>query len=92
MLLHLAAACIETEQGGVRVTPWLQSPSNPRAFAAGDVAASPGKPLTPVAVFEGKIAASNMLKDKRTEPDYTGVPSVVFTIPELDEENRRIAE
>lgn len=24
-----------------------------------------------------------MLKDKRTEPDYTGVPSVVFTIPEL---------
>ncbi|PSK81803.1 glutathione reductase (NADPH) [Limimaricola soesokkakensis] len=81
--LDLAAAGIETENGGVKVTPWLQSPSNPRIFAAGDTAASPGKPLTPVAVFEGKIAASNMLKDKRTEPDYTGVPSVVFTIPEL---------
>ena len=36
-----------------------------------------------MAVFEGKIAASNMLKDRQTEPDYTGVPSVVFTIPEL---------
>ncbi|MFW8635868.1 dihydrolipoyl dehydrogenase family protein [Cribrihabitans pelagius] len=81
--LDLAAAGIETEHGGVKVTPWLQSTSNPRVFAAGDAAASRGKPLTPVAVFEGKIVASNMLKDKRTEPDYTGVPSVVFTIPEL---------
>ncbi|MWD30096.1 NAD(P)/FAD-dependent oxidoreductase, partial [Aquicoccus sp. SCR17] len=81
--LELVAAGIETEQGGVKVMPWLQSPSNSRIFAAGDAAASPGKPLTPVAVFEGKIAASNMLKEKRKEPDYTGVPSVVFTIPEL---------
>ena len=81
--LNLTAAGIETEHGGVKVTPWLQSTSNLRIFAAGDAAASPGKPLTPVAVFEGKIAASNMLKGERTEPDYTGVPSVVFTIPEL---------
>lgn len=81
--LDLTAARIEAENGGVKVTSWLQSPSNPRIYAAGDAAASPGKPLTPVAVFEGKIAASNMLKDTQTEPDYTGVPSVVFTIPEL---------
>ncbi len=81
--LDLDAARIETRNGGVKVTPWLQSTSNPRVFAAGDAAASPGKPLTPVAVFEGKIAASNMLKGAQTEPDYTGVPSVVFTIPEL---------
>ena len=63
--------------------PWLRSPSNPRIFAVGDAAASSGKPLTPVAVFEGKIAASNMLKDRQTEPDYTDVPIVVFIIPAL---------
>jgi glutathione reductase (NADPH) len=39
--------------------------------------------LTPVAVFEGKVAASNMLKGNHSMADYTGVPSVVFTIPEL---------
>lgn len=81
--LNLRAAGIDTEHGGVKVTLWLQSTSNPCVFAAGDAAASPGKPLTPFAVFEGKIAASNMLRNKRTEPDYTGVPRVVFTIPEL---------
>lgn len=81
--LDLEAANITTKNGGVDVKSWLQSTSNPRIWAAGDAADSAGKPLTPVAVFEGKIAASNMLKGKLTVPDYTGVPSVVFTIPEL---------
>ena len=40
-------------------------------------------PLTPVAVFEGKVAASNMLKNTTTTPDYNGIPTAVFTIPEL---------
>ena len=39
--------------------------------------------MTPVAVFEGKVAASNMLKATTTVPDYAGVPTAVFTIPEL---------
>ncbi len=40
-------------------------------------------PLTPVAVSEAKVAASNMLKGTTTTPDYTGIPTAVFTIPEL---------
>lgn len=61
----------------------LQSVSNPAVYAAGDAADTPGMPLTPVAVFEGKVAVSNMLKDKTVVPNYDGMPTVVFTVPEL---------
>ncbi|MDA3921963.1 MAG: hypothetical protein PF501_14975 [Salinisphaera sp.] len=65
------------------VNQYLQSVSNPAVYAAGDAADTIGPPLTPVAVFEGKVAASNMLKGNHKTPDYRGVPSVVFTIPAL---------
>jgi glutathione reductase (NADPH) len=81
--LDLPAGGIDATRRGVTVHPHLQSTSNPAVFAAGDAAASPGQPLTPVAVFEGKVAASNMLKGGTRAPDYTGVPSAVFTVPEL---------
>lgn len=81
--LDLAAAGIERTVSGIRVNAHLQSVTNPAIYAAGDAADTPGPRLTPVAVFEGKVAASNMLKGNHAEPDYRGVPSVVFTIPEL---------
>ena len=52
-------------------------------YAAGDSADTPGMPVTPVAVFEGKVAASNMVNGTTRTPDYAGVPTAVFTIPEL---------
>ena len=81
--LDLDAAGIEWDEHGVQVAAHLQSTSNPAVYAAGDAANSPGMPLTPVAVFEGKVAASNMLKATTTAPDYAGVPTAVFTVPEL---------
>ncbi|MEO7269472.1 MAG: NAD(P)/FAD-dependent oxidoreductase [Knoellia sp.] len=81
--LDLAAAGVEWDEHGVRVAAHLQSTTNPAVYAAGDSANTPGMPLTPVAVFEGKVAASNMLKGATTIPDYAGVPTAVFTIPEL---------
>ncbi|WP_141336929.1 dihydrolipoyl dehydrogenase family protein [Ornithinimicrobium kibberense] len=81
--LDLDAAGVQSDEDGVRVAAHLQSTSNPAVYAAGDAASTPGMPLTPVAVFEGKVAASNMLKGTTTAPDYTGVPTAVFTIPEL---------
>ncbi|MGH1525382.1 dihydrolipoyl dehydrogenase family protein [Leifsonia sp. L25] len=81
--LNLDAAGIAHDEHGVSVHPHLQSVSNPRVYAAGDAAHTQGQPLTPVAAIEGKVAASNMLKDAAVVPDYTGIPTAVFTVPEL---------
>jgi len=81
--LGLEAAGVEYGPRGVDVAAHLQSITNHAVYAAGDSADTPGMPLTPIAVFEGKIAASNMLKSATTVPDYGGVPTAVFTIPEL---------
>jgi len=81
--MNLEKAGIEYGERGIRVNEYLQSVSNPRVYAAGDAADSGGFPLTPVAALEGLIAASNILKGNHIQPDYTGVPTVVFTIPPL---------
>ncbi|MBT2502882.1 NAD(P)/FAD-dependent oxidoreductase [Curtobacterium sp. ISL-83] len=82
--LNLAAANVAVSSRGVTVAGHLQSTTNPAVYAAGDVADTAGSPLTPVAVSEGKVAASNMLKGAATIPEYTAVPSTVFTLPELN--------
>ena len=81
--LGLDAAGVEWGQRGVHVREHLQATTNPAVWAAGDSADTDGLPLTPVAVSEAKVAASNMLKATTTTPDYTGIPTAVFTIPEL---------
>jgi glutathione reductase (NADPH) len=81
--LGLEAAGVDYGPRGVNVAGHLQSITHPAVYAAGDSADTPGMPLTPIAVFEGKIAASNMLKSATNVPDYGGVPTAVFTIPEL---------
>ena len=57
--------------------------SNPAVYAGGDAAATDGMPLTPVAGYEGDIAAENILEGNRRKPDYSGIPTIVFTIPSL---------
>jgi glutathione reductase (NADPH) len=83
--LDLARANVETDaRGAVKVNEWLQSVTNPRVYAAGDAAASPGAmPLTPVAGHQSAIIASNLLHRNSKRPDYRGVSSVVFTTPAL---------
>lgn len=81
--LNLEAAGVDYSDKGIVVAPHLQSTTNSAVFAAGDLADTDGMPLTPVAVIEGKVAASNMLKDTQTAPDYAGIPTAVFTVPEV---------
>ena len=81
--LGLDAAGVEWGEHGMQVADHLQSTTNPAVWAAGDSADTEGMPLTPIAVSEAKVAASNMLKDTTSTPDYAGIPTAVFTIPEL---------
>ncbi len=81
--LGLERGGVEFGSRGITVSEHLQSTTNSGVWAAGDAASTRGMPLTPVAVFEGKVAATNMLAGTTTVPDYTGVPTTVFAIPEL---------
>jgi glutathione reductase (NADPH) len=81
--LDLPKAGVEQERGGIKVNEFLQSVSNPAIYAAGDSAATSGPPLTPVAGYEGRVVVANLLKGNHLKPDYSGIPSVVFTVPPL---------
>ena len=81
--LGLEEANVDHGPRGVTVNEFLQSVSNPAIYAAGDVSATAGPPLTPVAGYEGSIVAANILEGNRRKPDYAGIPSVVFSIPNL---------
>ncbi len=80
--LNLAAGGVAVDRGRLQLTRGLQSKSNARVYAAGDVAAN-GPPLTPVSSHDAKVVAANMLDDADARPDYLGVPSVAFTVPPI---------
>jgi glutathione reductase (NADPH) len=81
--LDLEVAGVAHEKDGVSVNDYLQSVTNPSVYAAGDAVASGGFPLTPVAGMQGGLVASNLLEGNHRTPNYTGIPSVVFTTPPL---------
>jgi glutathione reductase (NADPH) len=81
--LNLTAAAVETDKQAIKVNNYLQSISNSAVYAAGDVSASGGPPLTPVAGYEGRVVAANLLEGNHLKARYVGVPTVAFTIPAL---------
>ena len=80
--LDLETGGVANDRGRLILNAYLQSVSNPAVFAAGD-AAQTGPPLTPVSSHDAKVVAANLLKGNHRQPDYRGVPSVVFTIPPM---------
>ena len=81
--LNLAAASVQAEERGVLVNEYLQSVSNRAVYAAGDAAATGLPALTPVASYDGRIVASNLLKGNHRKVERIAVPTVAFTIPPI---------
>jgi glutathione reductase (NADPH) len=81
--LELDAAEVKYSDAGIQVNRYLQSVSNERVYAAGDVVDSPAPPLSPVASHDGRIVAKNLMEGNQFEPEYGPVPTAVYTVPGL---------
>jgi glutathione reductase (NADPH) len=81
--LQLEAGGIEWDVHGVKVNEYLQSISNPAVYSAGDAAASGNPPLSPVAGYEGRIVAANLLHGNTQKAAAGPIPSVAFTVPPI---------
>lgn len=79
--LNLKAAHIEHEGHYIFLDEFLRSRSNPDVFVAGDPTSS--AQLSPVATYEGKIVGHNLTNVKMISPNYSAIPSCIFTIPAL---------
>ena len=79
--LDLDRAGVEVDDGGHIKIDTAQRTSNPNIWAAGDVATGPQ--FVYVAATSGKIAARNALNGSTDSVDYTGLPHVVFSSPQL---------
>ncbi|MBW3614713.1 MAG: NAD(P)/FAD-dependent oxidoreductase, partial [Actinobacteria bacterium] len=82
--LDLAVAGVERDAAGFITVDDTQRSSNPRVFAAGDVSGAPQ--FVYVAAAAGRVAALNALGASGHQParvDYTGLPAVIFTRPQL---------
>src|SRR5262245_50860960 len=81
--LALDVGGVRFSRGGIAVNQYLQSVSNPLVYAAGDCADTDGPASTPVAGYEGRIVAANLLEGNHVTPRYDAIPSVAFTVPPL---------
>lgn len=80
--MNLEAVNVKVSEKGVVVTSKLQSISNSRIYACGDVS-DHSLPLTPLSGLEGQVVAENILKNDSKDIEIPIVPSVVFTMPNI---------
>lgn len=80
--LQLDKAGVEADDNGIVVNDHLQSKSNPKVYACGDVS-NKSLPLTPLSGLQGYIVGNNVVKENSKILDVPCVPSTVFTTPNL---------
>ena len=79
--LNPDAAKIELDQSAVKINEYLQSVSAPHIYAVGDSAGK--RQQSPVAWYEGPIAAHNAIKGNERKVDFSVFPTAIFTIPAI---------
>lgn len=79
--LGLERAGIQTDRRGAVVVDETLRTTNPRVWAAGDVAGAPQ--FVYVAAYEGTLAAENSLTGAGRRVDFTALPRVTFTSPQI---------
>jgi mercuric reductase len=79
--LELEKAAVDLDdRGGLALDETLRT-TNPNVFAAGDVTGAPQ--FVYVAAAQGTLAAENAITGGRREMDYTALPRVTFTSPNI---------
>lgn len=79
--LGLDAAGVKINDRGFVTVDETQRTSNPRVYAAGDVTGGPQ--FVYVAAAQGRVAARNATTGSDHRVDYTGLPAVIFTRPQV---------
>lgn len=79
--LNLEDAGVEIDERGAIVVDEQLRTSNPHVWAAGDVTLGPQ--FVYVASYEGKLAAENALRGAGHTLDFTALPGVIFTNPQV---------
>lgn len=80
--LDLDAAGIAYDGIRIEVDEHLRSVSNPAVWVAGDALVHSAQ-LSPLATYEGRVVGQNIVSGELRKPDYSIVPSAVYTVPAL---------
>ena len=80
--LNLDAANIKHDGIRIEVDAYLRSVSNPAVWVAGDALVHSAQ-LSPLATYEGRVVAQNIVEGSKVKPDYSIVASAVYTVPAL---------
>jgi len=80
--LNLDAANIRYDGIRIEVDEYLRSVSNPAVWVAGDALVTSAQ-LSPIATYEGRVVGQNIVDGAHKAPDYSVIPSAVYTVPAL---------
>lgn len=80
--LDLEAGNVRHDRTAVEVDDYLRSTSNPAVWVCGDALVSSAQ-LSPLATYEGRIVGRNIVDGPTVKPDYSVIPSCVYTVPAL---------